>query len=327
MSYKLSYIPALLGPGLSTIFVWWGVSQTNLLKKAMAPKRMTMGQLAQALKNTMVSNTPPSATQKRRRRRRRARNITGSSQMIQAPTASGAIFKIARPLVGGRRASLPIEHVEQVLIVAQGQSTFVADIINLVPVSFSWLTPMAVQFSEYRWLSLTVIYMPEVGTNTAGAVSMGFKFDITDTAPNDPASLANLEGFVTAPVWAGYDGAGLLNTEVPLPTKFPPGAVATCLDVKRLTKPWYQFKSNPPITDEGNIYSPAQLCVGVSGNGATSTTGRLYVRYRIELVHPMSASDNEVRILGQTKRDNEDVPPPQRDPSLKVTPSKDVKCI
>jgi len=141
------------------------------------------------------------------------------------------------------------------------------------------------------------IYMPETSSSVAGNVSMGFTYDSTDTLPVGIAGMSNLDGFTTTNVWSGSSGAPLLSSNKPWPRSIPEGAVATCLDSTRLSKPWYPFKGVPPTGDDGNIYTPGQLVVAVTTPTtltASSLVGRIYFRYQLELIEPTAVGTNSL---------------------------------
>nr|WPR15587.1 capsid protein [Coyote tobacco stunting virus] len=256
-------------------------------------KRLSMSQLKKAIQETL----PASGASRKRRNRRRRKGAGAASQAISVPQSQGVIVRLNKPISDGRNSFL-LERTESALIVTQGTAAFTVLKVNLIPPSFGWINQIAAAFSKWRWLQLMAIYIPETASTTPGNVSMGFTYDITDALPVGNAGMSNLDGYTSAPPWGGAPGAPLLSTRKSWPTSMPAGAVATCLDTKRLSKPWYPYKAIPPTGDDGNIYSPGQLVVSALGSGTTLRTGEIYVRYRIELTEPTAPTTNTSLTMG-----------------------------
>lgn len=92
----------------------------------------------------------------------------------------------------------------------QGSVTFsrleyVADVkdsgsFDLCPSSFPFLKGLSANFELYRWTKMEVQYKPAVGTNTAGAVTIGVDWSNKKTKKTRP-EISALTPMMDTPVW------------------------------------------------------------------------------------------------------------------------------
>lgn len=221
------------------------------------------------------------------------------SKMIAPPAAAGIV-------VGQPKASMYMEDDKFIICrteLAGGVNTsaaFAAGVINLVPHSFPWLNGMAANFSKWKWRKLRFIYIPACPTNTPGQMALSFQYDVMDTTPTTLGQMAMMNGFTNGPYWLGGEGAVMLKS-----SKHPivPGAIVSVFDVKRQSKPWYEYITStdflalvavPTVGPAGaNAYSPGNVVSASAGGPATVVTGgNLYVQYEIELIEPTDSTLN-----------------------------------
>jgi len=160
--------------------------------------------------------------------------------------------------------------------------------IAMIPGETAWVDGIAKNFSKWQLRYLRYIYIPTCNASTNGYIVMSPGYDHFDVIPLAPAQLQRGFRSVTAPVWAGWEGASCLHS---YGVKMAPGAVAIEIDVcefksgNELSK--YPYISNPIFQAANgvtkNLYSPGYLDFIVT----SSVSGELFCQYQYELFEPI----------------------------------------
>nr|AVV62457.1 capsid protein [Imperata yellow mottle virus]AVV62469.1 capsid protein [Imperata yellow mottle virus]AVV62478.1 capsid protein [Imperata yellow mottle virus] len=217
----------------------------------------------------------------------RRQGRSGSSQRqpsngitTSAPVATSGIgpSRSLGPLGG----AITVEEVEHLGAFTRGTTAAGQTRAYLcMPSSLIRLSNIARCFARWRPLQWSVFYVPEVGTQTNGAIQMAYLYDYGDSLPTTTGQISACSGFLTAAVWCGAAGAQLLSGKAPRSQNL----VIAHMDCKR--SEWMRVVDGLTDTDPAhvvNTYLPARAVVRSSLLPATEDTpGQLYVRYRIML--------------------------------------------
>lgn len=223
---------------------------------------------------------------------RRKQNRKPKTSRVVVPAAAGIIMRnVPRgPKVVTSGRSTFVTNTETLATISTS-AAFASTGYSLNPLSFTWLNGLASNYSKWRWVELKLQYIPACPTTTSGQFTMSLGYDTLDTAPATMAGAQSMYRAVTAPYWAGADGAKGLHS--PGNT---PGAVDICLDTHNLGSgaglTWYRYVS--PATyvaasvSDRNIYCPAQFYFCHSGGPTTAiAAGTIAAHYVIEVIEPI----------------------------------------
>ncbi len=230
------------------------------------------------------------STQPRAGKRRR---IAPQARQVTAPSAGGAIRRMRIPKIVQNQERMIINHCEPILNPPGGAAgIFASTSTSLIPAAFPWLSGVAANFSRFKWHSLELVYIPVVPTSAPGEMAMGLIYDRQDTSPTTITQVETLFHSVSTPVWGGYEGSPLLSMDRALHSC--PGAVCLSVDIPRLDYNYYKFVTlaafNALGANDQNLYAPATIFAATLGAGSTATQGRIYGRYRVELVDPIPSA-------------------------------------
>lgn len=157
----------------------------------------------------------------------------------------------------------------------------------------SWLTQIADVYSKWRWRSVTVIYIPNCPTSTAGRVAMSLTYDRNDAAPTSVTQITQGYKAIVFPPYAGYEGAHVLNSGR---NNNVSGAICLEVDVNRFDKPWYPTINGTAFsalaTTIQNTYCPCSYVIGSDGGPAGGSAGNIYLKYEIEFIEPINPTMN-----------------------------------
>lgn len=138
--------------------------------------------------------------------------------------------------------------------------------------TFPWLSNIANNYEFYQFKELTVEFRPFVGTSSSGSVMMAFDFDAEDAAPLNKQRFMS---YLTSVQGAVYNPMNLRAESRDL-SKF---------GVQKFTRP-----SAVPANTDVKTYDVANLYIATDGGNGTSS-GSLYLRYRVVLMTPHSPSE------------------------------------
>lgn len=214
------------------------------------------------------------------------------AQAVTAPSGAGYLIGTPAMRIETRSETTRVYNCE----ILQGFNTSalaVAVTQAMTPNPLAWLNGIAINFSKWKWVQLRYIYVPNCATSTPGAVTIGLQYDTNEAAPASRLQLSATRDSVSGPVWAGWEGATLLNSY----QKTVPGAMKVDCDVGRLQKPWYPYIT---ATNYGgltaidrNIYSPGQIVAITDGGPAVAVAaGTIYVQYVVDFIEPVSSAVN-----------------------------------
>ena len=245
-------------------------------------------------KKGATSSPVTNPTRRNRRRKPAARDDVGFTMQraIQPPTASGAI--VGRPSPRFTQLSPRVTLISHTEVVSQpltSATDISGSVCDLCPAGFpGWLSPVALNWSRWRWRCLRFIYVPQCPTTLSGTITMGITYDIQDTFPATLDAATQLYGSVTTPYWGGVDGAmSLADCRSPLRGN----AVSVSVDLAdNRIRPYVTSQTLASSADQ-ILYSLGALVVFRQGGPATQqAAGIIFGQYEIELIDPVSASTN-----------------------------------
>jgi len=133
--------------------------------------------------------------------------------------------------------------------------------------SFPWLSGIAANWEQYRFISLRYCYLTRTGTNVPGSVMMVPDYDAADTEPLTEQIASSFEDVVEDAPWKDITcilPSRRLNSTMPYKT-VRTGALANNLDVKTY--------------DSGNMF----IC---AVDGTAVNWGKVWVEYEVEFIIP-----------------------------------------
>jgi hypothetical protein len=233
------------------------------------------------------------------KRKRVTVNEQIKAEIVEVPSAGTQIVsrRPYPPKIVTTSISTHVRNTELVFGVSTAAvGAFVSTRIPLNANFPSWLAGIAANFSKYRWHFLKFIYIPIVPTTVTGQVVLSLGYDFIDNAPASISAAQQYFNSVTAPVWAGYNGANELNTYSKVKT---PGSVCVVVDNTRLGGPsgdaFYRFANGGNFGgysgQDKNIYCPGYLDVSTAG-GLALGVGNLFIEYTVELIEPINPTAN-----------------------------------
>jgi len=222
------------------------------------------------------------------------RNRGFSAQAITAPVSGSTIINrnAIQPFVTTLNNSTLVTNTELISdlsAIGVGNTRFA-----MIPAATAWVNGIAQNYSKWQVRYLRYIYIPTGPTSAAGSIIMSPGYDYFDLLP--AAATALQRGFrsVTAPVWAGWEGAAALHV---YGDKLPVGAVAIEIDVcefksgNELSK--YPYISLPIFTLANgvtqNLYGPGYLDIWLTN----PTAGNLFCQYQYEFFEPVDPTLNK----------------------------------
>nr|UHS71728.1 MAG: capsid protein P3 [Sobemovirus sp.] len=262
-------------------------------------KRLTANQLAKAIENTLTLDAPTKGKRNRRRRQRvaqRSRPTQAGTSM--APIAQGTMVRIPGPRMRTVKDVTWLPHTELSTELSVTSSIVVASELVMPYTVGEWLRGVAANWSKYAWHSVRYTYLPSCPSTTSGTIHMGFQYDVADDLPVSVNQLSNLKGYVSGQVWSGSNGLCYVNGTRCSDTS---SAITTTLDVTKLGKTWYPYKTSSDYTTAvgvnanlGTPLVPARLVIAMLDGDSTTavSVGRLYATYVIKLIEPTSSAIN-----------------------------------
>jgi hypothetical protein len=136
-----------------------------------------------------------------------------------------------------------------------------------------WLSPIAAQFEEYRFLGLKLEYRSCVGSDVTGFTYLSVDYDSSDGPPLNKQMIDSLEGTQSCSTWVNFD----------MPCD--PVQLRGMLGGWRYVRPGTQ----PPNTDI-KLYDSGFLIVGTSDRSSDSreTRGDVWISYDVEFRKPQT---------------------------------------
>lgn len=268
---------------------------TNLNK----PKNMSWAEYYAGGRNTKEYLPAPKGGNggKTKKNSRRTRANDGAGLVYRplvAPVAGSVIYSRPRiPQFRSTQQSTIVCNTELVSNITQsaaGAFNFTAQ--PLIPSFGAWLASIADNYSKFRWLDCSIIYIPKCPTSTQGSVCMAIVYDAQDTVPTSRVQVSQCYQSITFPPYAGYGGASVLNH------KGNGGeSLVSTLDVNRVDKRWYPTIGNAAFTAltslDKNQYCPATALIATDGGAATGVAiGDIFMRYTIEFIEPINPTIN-----------------------------------
>lgn len=209
-------------------------------------------------------------------RKRRNKRIN-KRQNVQAPAARGVILTNR-----GAMRSMTVTHREYVkaLEVIDGGGPNQVSKVRIQPGdddSFPWLSDIALRFESYKFTSLSLEYIPDVGTDTPGSVAICPDYDANDdNLLSSKAKLLAFEDTVRGPLWTTVECKCTRRNLNKRSTYYTAG---------------HNFFVGNNLYDTGNFW----ISLNTDNNvGSRATVGELWMKYTIQLVTPQLEPDQTV---------------------------------
>jgi hypothetical protein len=201
--------------------------------------------------------------------------------IVQAPAVRSAVLRPGNNRIyteGNRVIVCNTEVAINSVAIAAGGAAIIAT-TPLIPSNFSWLNGVAQNYSQWKWRSLKISYIPFCSTTTAGRYAMGLTYDAGDLTSPTLAQVLQLDHSVMSPVW-GNSGSSL-DINVPIEKLFGN-------NYRYITITNYNILTS---NADRNIYCPVLIQYGTD-SGVAGTVGTIMVTYEVELLDPVVAAIN-----------------------------------
>jgi len=210
-----------------------------------------------------------SDAKRRPARTQRKRGVREGGRMMP-PTSYAKSSSFSEPRYKRGKDNIEISHREY-LFDLNGSNLFEAVEHIVTPLSnslFPWLSKEAVNWQTYKFKKLCFSYEPTVGTDTAGAVMLGYLYDNDEVIPATKAEMLNDASTVKTPAW--------------MPDCFE-------VDIDRVNILGERYVSELPGNEDA-FTEAGKLILAASNAASTLFVGEVYVDYIIELALPIAAA-------------------------------------
>jgi len=204
--------------------------------------------------------------------------VMGAPVAYSSPTLSG------QPRVSSNAKCTRIVHRELIGTIS-GVTTYGVTAYALNPgvaATFPWLTTVANNYEQYMFKALRFHYVTRCATTYTGSVLLSPEYDALDSPPATEIIQAMMEGSVEDVPWRDQVISFSYPDMISMgPRKFIRSGSVGVADLK--------------------TYDVGQLFVGLAGCTDTSTIGKLWVEYDVELYVPQNPGTSSVVIgVGST---------------------------
>lgn len=212
-----------------------------------------------------------------------------TSVNVSQPATKSKVMKLSTPTISRMsNGNVRISHKEYVGdLISTASTGFALELILPVdpaePSTFPWLSSVALQYEQFSFKKLKMLYVTEAATSTAGAVMLAYDPNAGRLAPSSKVLLLETKDCLRTPVWQST----ALNCSVDTSRKYTQaynnfgpvqGFTAASLN------PWGSF-SGSANTDVRNVASGV-VYVGTSGVSTSTTAGEIWLDYEVELYAP-----------------------------------------
>jgi len=194
------------------------------------------------------------------------------SEVIAAPVSYATRLRGSKARITASRGKKPtvITHRELINGSVAGSTTFtVQNSYSLNPgiaATFPWLSTQASQYEEYKFRSLSFQYVPIAPTSTQGDIHLIPEYDPVNPAPSTEVQALDHYGSISNSVWA------------PVTIKF---------DTKSMhSTGTRKFVRTSVVPSDLKTFDGGLFHVCTNNETGTSTIGKLFVEYTVELYTP-----------------------------------------
>lgn len=215
-----------------------------------------------------------------------ARNFGRTSSL---PVTTGRSFRQGGGSVNGRQSTVVSK--TEFLMDVSGSASFsnTSFAVNPgVPSTFPWLAPIAAQYEEYRFKSLTFRYETSSSSTFQGEVVLVTDYDVYDTPFANKQLAMNYKGAVRTQTWA--------------PARLT-------LDRQQARAYNKLFVRSGVVPGDQKTYDVGLFQLITQGQSATTAIGELYVEYVIELIGPKTNNVPGASLIGIDARSGGTVSP------------------
>jgi hypothetical protein len=190
--------------------------------------------------------------------------INSRGMAVNAPAAKSYAVRRTAPRFRSTAGRYIVSNREFVSEIS-GSTTFAVNQFTIQPgfgQTFPWLSQISNTHQKYRFTSMKFTYVPLIGTDQPGRLTLVYAVDPLDPTPISKQELFQYPTSNETSVWTGND-----------------------IVVQQQPQPLFTRASYVDNTDL-KTYDFGQLFVGVSNTTLTSVIGELFVEYTIELITP-----------------------------------------
>lgn len=226
---------------------------------------------------------------KRVRNRRRNRNRNGGEGINNNNNDGGQVM-LAAPVSYGSKGSFrsPYKNMaytfssSDLVASIEGSPSFAIEgdysVNPGLTVPFSFLSRVAVNFQQYRFLRCRFRFEPACSTATSGTILISPDYNSKENPPTSLSTAMNNIGSLSTNSWR------------PLTVDLAPKAMFSLGKMKNIR--------NGAITGELNTYDAARVYVCVEGQSDTNSIGLLYIDYTVELSLPQVSLSSTISPTG-----------------------------
>jgi len=242
-------------------------------------KKNTSGQLARLSQNQNANQNQKTVKQSNGSSVKGMQNggSFGAAVAYSSPTVNRP------PIVNSNAKCSRIIHKELIATVS-GNTTYGVTSYALNPglaTTFPWLSTVAPSYEQYTFRSLRFHYVTRCATTYAGSVLLSPEYDALDSAPSTEVLQAMMAGSIEDVPWRNQTLVFSSKDMFPMgPRKFVRSASVSSSDLK--------------------TYDAGQLFVGLAGCADTTTIGKLWVEYDVDLYIPQNPSAGTVGGVGSS---------------------------
>lgn len=219
--------------------------------------------------------------------KRRKKNKKGKKyddeRLVKAPIAQSISFTTRRPKIvnDGRRYCV---HHRELIAEIPGSVGFTIQQNLIINPGFSstfpWLSPIANQWEQYRFKSLSFHYIGRCPTTFSGSVMLVPEYDVLDADPASKIQASTYVGAVEQSPWTNFS------------CKLDPSALQPIGPKK--------YVRSGPVLGDLKTYDGGKFLVITQGQVDTSICGDLWVEYDAELFVPQSGTAQSGSITSST---------------------------
>ncbi len=193
-----------------------------------------------------------------------------------APVARSYRVATAAPMISQNGRTMRVRHRELVVPQIMGSTSFLVNYaLSLNPGLsgvFPWLSSMARNWDQYRFLRLVAEYIPIAPSNTQGDVLLSPDYDASNPVPNTEQEASNDENSVVDSCWRRID------------MKFNPASLmAGC------TRKYIRTSA---IAGDIKTFDVGKLFVCTNNASAAVPFGKLYLEYDVEFFVPKQSPED-----------------------------------
>lgn len=234
---------------------------------------LSVSSLAKALQQAAAQPPKKKKKSKKAKAKRAAQGASGGNP--QPGPSAARTNRVQRPL------EWVMSHREYLGQITLGSDGKLSGSISLIPASLPWLQHVSKCFEMYKWSSLAIEYIPDVGTTVDGSIALG-----VDWVTKNVSKVKDFAGREVVGVGESYTRDDVVQLTPALVTPFWRPATMRLPVAELQTRKWYVLGSS--VTDMTD-YGPGTLAYYANGP-KDKVCGDLWVSYKLVLAGTKKAT-------------------------------------